>query len=943
MRISRRVALTGIACAPLLIGSRARAEVAALPPTLAGCLDTVYWNARERGPLLVVAPERAVAWNKMRGAERLPAGEEPENPGKPGANGYPFYAVAPYYGRKVVPVGAMSAVVPTRMVTLRYDDLPLPDMSSGLTGGGRVVMLLATLDEKQWRLVLGANGIGRGNLKQAQRAVWDALFGAVQITRIAPPAPGQEHNMHTEVPSPGPDAMRFRIYRTLAWQYLFQDKSRGTLSLGVGGTPVKAVTHSASIREPIGDATLHDYEHRNSLINGVSIVNGSPNRAKPADLDYAASVLDAAVSLADVQTIEQLMVRIREATRLEVHADIRYRELPVHVRTAPGADSARAGDLLKAIAYSVTGTVRRVADASNGSAFVLTDDRVGLGTRHAVIADWLRAHANTLETAKKSAMEGFRIASEGSPYLWSDAEGTVPSAELQEKISGWESQPPASNLVSRDNPSTVAVSELPAESQEKVRSEINYWKNESAKPDSDRSHYRPIRADVVVPRSAYQFAVVVPGIGSIDIGENSSPGVLSPGIGSTWNRPRQDETAELPVRLSGASAPVRAIAVSVRSAEEAVSAARLSVTKNFNRLYLDVPMETETEAVTAWASAASADAKLSVHLFVRPLWTAKETGEPDRNRLGETWQQFQRRRARLLGTKTDASETLLFAGDPATKRAIVDRLSEWVRLPGVSGMALAGTPPEGYTRSRTFMFGLGDQGTTFTESGEFGFAAGARLAFLREQGIDPVDLSPLDSFRLPGEVWAMTANRGRDLQLPFFTDYGPMTTGMRNNTPVTEMGAKKGYLHWNDFRMAPIWGLRKAVADAVGATTPAPKVDFLIAEGEARFQRLLPWSDDLAKPAPAAGRGQPPPTPAVYHSLVSVQESVFVGGAPQPDTFARQVAYLLPAFRVSPQFRAENARSAPKATARNGGFLLNFSGTSLPDVEILLKNIVIEP
>jgi hypothetical protein len=66
MRISRRAALAGIASAPSLISGRVRAQDS-LPPTLAAFLDRIYWDARERGPLLVVAPEKAVAWGAVTG------------------------------------------------------------------------------------------------------------------------------------------------------------------------------------------------------------------------------------------------------------------------------------------------------------------------------------------------------------------------------------------------------------------------------------------------------------------------------------------------------------------------------------------------------------------------------------------------------------------------------------------------------------------------------------------------------------------------------------------------------------------------------------------------------------------------------------------------------------------------------------------------------------
>ncbi len=83
------------------------------------------------------------------------------------------------------------------------------------------------------------------------------------------------------------------------------------------------------------------------------------------------------------KTVGDLMARIRAVTGVEIYADRRYAELDVYSRSGVNV-LIRAGDLLKTLALSVTGTCRRVASGAD-AAFVLTDDRVGSGIRLTLI------------------------------------------------------------------------------------------------------------------------------------------------------------------------------------------------------------------------------------------------------------------------------------------------------------------------------------------------------------------------------------------------------------------------------------------------------------------------------------------------------------------------------------------------------------------------------
>jgi len=82
--------------------------------------------------------------------------------------------------------------------------------------------------------------------------------------------------------------------------------------------------------------------------------------------------------------VGDLVRRVAKAANAEVYADPRLARLPVFVQ---GDEAARAGDVLQALCWAVTGAFRKVGPA----AYVLTNDVAGLGTRKAALADLSRA------------------------------------------------------------------------------------------------------------------------------------------------------------------------------------------------------------------------------------------------------------------------------------------------------------------------------------------------------------------------------------------------------------------------------------------------------------------------------------------------------------------------------------------------------------------------
>jgi hypothetical protein len=167
----------------------------------------------------------------------------------------------------------------------------------------------------------------------------------------------------------------------------------------------------------------------------------------------------------------------------------------------------------------------------------------------------------------------------------------------------------------------------------------------------------------------------------------------------------------------------------------------------------------------------------------------------------------------------------------------------------------------------------------FAESNEFGFTPAARLAFLRENGVDPIDLRPWGR-PMPGEVSGMTQLTSAEWELPFFPNSLPMSRypGASGSITAGEV-AKTEKTDWNGFRLRPVMAFRRAMAEAVGATaTPA------VAKVELHFEQdgnhMVPWSEDLARPGPAVVRYTPSSPPRTMQ-FVSVHDSVLGNGMPR--------------------------------------------------------------
>jgi hypothetical protein len=189
--------------------------------------------------------------------------------------------------------------------------------------------------------------------------------------------------------------------------------------------------------------------------------------------------------------------------------------------------------------------------------------------------------------------------------------------------------------------------------------------------------------------------------------------------------------------------------------------------------FADLWVETFEPAVLADAVSAG----FRVSLVVRP-WNANSSlADPDRDVLGEAQGQLGARTGRLLGECTYGP---LDPGVPDHWSSLV----QLARTPGLVGLVVTDTQPSGYEPKR-------DSTKTYSTSekfdghgSEFGYSTSMRVAFLRTQSVDPIDLS---SHQIALDI---------KIAQPFFPDGSlDMAASFGSNPQIS-----KAYDLWTEFR-----------------------------------------------------------------------------------------------------------------------------------------------
>lgn len=719
------------------------------------------------------------------GADKTIAPDKAELP-PPGST---ITQVAAAYGRLVRGFETVTAIAPPTM-TLLNTAPGTPNPYDGIPKNDAFKLLLGSLNDAQWAALTSDRGLGAADLTgQTQHDLFAALFPAKSVT------------LHPEYGwgrGPGPEYSPLTLTDTDMAQVRLRVHQRVMIGLPVVGKKTEWLNSPEETPPGQTQYQLGDYEsgQGKDTLYGVQIRAVLPNVLKNGDLDFnILPVFKKPVSLEGVKTVGDLVARVGQATRTELYADRRYEKRSVMLLGPP---TARARDVLEALALCVTGTFRRV-----GPAFVLTDDVLGAGTRRII----LNRFAQDADLARHGA-----VADAGDKFI--SAHGGVnglpfgatnlgfSDAEKQIAANGNMAEQPGQGMQFE-----APLAQLTPAQQQAARRFTDKW-NASHAANAPAGQGDPERVTLdrdlllMCQPSVQMTTPVVPGpvslenyIQAYDLfrpsqkleqelrqKQRTEPAQAATKPAKTPASPPAAEPKSPPApSLSTvlAAVPDRVVIARPKTAAD-VDALVASMNRvGLNRLWLDVfsgghshidapkgaPAAGPDILTEALARTRGTDITVVPTLDLLQWGKDAPAESVDRTMLGETSAEAAARRQRYERvmysglSDADAARTPAVADlnvSPAsatvhqTLLALVARLAA---TPGVTALALQDTATTGYNTAPNSRYGVQGDG--------LGYTSVLRLAFLRAQHVDPIDLEPE----------SMDARMNADTSLPEFDDY----------------------------------------------------------------------------------------------------------------------------------------------------------------------------
>ena len=835
---------------PQIVGGSGQGSTQKIPSgSLTQSLQSpaLRWDAREKGVLLWVdinpeaEPSRLQQNLQLRTNGFVATSQAA--PLQPDANGaMRLPDVAAYFDRRIARAGSLTVLAPTQ-TTVLATRLPAPDIYADLSLTDKLRRLQATLSPEQWRLVGSSQGLGIGDLKGPQRAIFASLLpDPLLLTRTV-----SKNGYDTQTGNPSPlnlspaqkKNVRLTLYRTLSWSYTTIDPKRGgSIGIGTGAATDAEGVETVSLFQPF--SSMFGAE---GTLFGAAVKSVVPDRPKPSDIAYDSSALDKTVVPNDAKTVGDLINAVKEKTGAVLFCDIRTRDLPIHT---VGNQAVRTGDALQAVALAVSGTFRKVQDG-NTSAYVLTDDLEGLGTRQVRIAEWAQA-ASALrkagEVAVSEAMAKVSAQTIGNYVQWRPGDPNAPSESLAAQIENFRTGKIAPTTIDNkpdtsDNAFWASVSDLPQTAQNAVAQAATSWKKsieEAQQRGENVTNRLPLREDKVRVQVQTGLGFLVPGVGLVQTNrvQTGRPQELLAPVAPV--RPPVSEGRTNP---NGNAAPpaapapeppfylgikeTRALLVALPpnqdAAQKTVSAAKAH---GFNQLWVELPTSQTDGAnankpladTIAAAEAEGIRVQAVVRVLRRPSGSVANLPR-DTNIVGETLTQWATRRTELLKNGSSTSlydyemrqrENFLREAKDEEKQgdyldaaspvetAVFSQLQNLAQTEHLAGIVVRGISPPGSDNTR---FSYWEASSLRPIAGDFGYTPARRLAFLQETGVDPIDLSPLSN----GMLSMGGALPRASLILPQFPDYGTNGNSLyMNGTTGDKLGAKNSLAQWDAFR-----------------------------------------------------------------------------------------------------------------------------------------------
>lgn len=744
------------------------------PPTLATALAQA--EVPKRDVYLAVGAERT----------RLPMAEGPVELPPPGAT---IAQVAGVFGRILDGFETVTAIAPPTM-TLLNTAPGTPNPFDGIPKGDAFKLLLGSLNDTQWGALTSDRGLGASDLAgAAQHNLFAALFPARSVT-LHP-----DHGWD----STGAGAVDDSLTLTDADMAQVRLRVRQRVMIGLPVVGKKTEWLNSPDEAPRGQTRYQLYDSQmgqgKDTLYGVKLRDTVPNVPKSGDLDFnLRPVFKKTVSLDGLKTVGDLVTRVGQVTRTELYADRRYEKRSV---TFLGPPTARARDVLEALALCVTGTFRKV-----GPAFVLTDDVLGAGTRRVILGRFAQEADLARHGAVSDAGDKFLAAHGGVDGLPMGATNLgFSDAEKKQALNGNMYQMPGQGMQFE-----APLTQLTPAQQQAARRYTDAWNSShAANTPAGQGDSERVTLDrdllLICQPTIEMTTPVVPGAVSLESYIQAYDAFRpSQKLEEEWRRKQQEQAAAAPKpatkpapppkatevkppspSLASVLAPVPNRIVIARPKTAAEVDALIASMKRIglNRLWLDVfsgghshidaPKGARAAGpdILTEALAQTKGTDITVVPTLDLLQWSKDAPDEatDLTMLGETSAEAATRRMRYERVMYSGISAADAAGTPAvtdldvspasatvhqTLLALVARLAA---TPGITTLALQDTATTGYNLAPDSRYGVQGDGLGYTPT--------LRLAFLRAQHIDPIDLEPE----------SMDGNMPADTSLPEFDDY----------------------------------------------------------------------------------------------------------------------------------------------------------------------------
>lgn len=613
----------------------------------------------------------------------LPAEETAPNPDAS------VQVVANKYHQTVRVFGTVTAVAPPTMTLLNNHPVN-PNIYDGMPPQEALKFLVATLTEAQWQQLTSQNGLGLPDMASETQS---SLFAAVlpRTLQVAPEAKAAAPNSGARDLTSLLPQVRLCLHRRVeimvpeagSTSYLIAEASRDT------GQTVRYHVVSDPYFAP------------KSSVYGVPVKAEVPNAPKPSALDLHSKSLQVAVPFAGAGTVGEVLSRIGKLSGMELYADPRFENRPVTlVSTAP---SAPASDLLASLAFCLTGTYRQV-----GTAFVLTDDNIGVGTRRAI---WVEFEADAARKRKQalvsagSALTAAHTLAELSPEANSIAYSTS-----QQKLAQ------SFYLESGSSSVTQTLNQLTPEQQTVVEALQGH-------KDSTGIMHTPDVTGKMIVQEVPTLDLVVPTLDQpLDAGLFTTLYALFQSPVPTLE-PLEKPVTHTPsaVTLSTLIQPIpeRAVLASPHTAAEVKSLVADMKRLGLNELWIPVAadfgmlpqvlQETRGTGISVYAV---------MDLLTRPVGVPKSEVDLD-----------------ILGDSSSPAKTLSVSPfSESVRKQLLNITHTLVGTPGLAGIVWQTTEAPGYDKD--------DNYHSRDAINSLGYTVPARAAFLRKAHADPVDLFP---------------------------------------------------------------------------------------------------------------------------------------------------------------------------------------------------------